>query len=127
MRLIACVVTFLLCGIAHAQTKTYSSSEAQNKARAQIPVAGASTNISITAATAAIASARTANAVYMLTCNTDTHVRWANSSTCTAVNTDFLLTAGTVIYYAVGPALEASYICGIRDTADGTCYVLEVR
>lgn len=127
MRLIACVVTFLLCGIAHAQTKTYSSSEAQNKSRAQIPVAGASTNIAITNVSATIGSARTANAVYMITCGTDTHLRWANTSTCTAVSTDFLITAGTILYYAVGPALEASYVCGIRDAVNGTCYVLEVR
>lgn len=127
MKFIAAAVMFLLAGAAQAQTKMYANQEAANKARAQIPVAGASTNITITNASAKIASVRTANAIYMLTCNTDTHVRWANSTTCTAVTTDFLLTAGTIIYYAVGPALEASWICGIRDTADGTCYILEVR
>jgi len=127
MKFIIGIVLFLMASVASAQSRMYPEKEAANKSRAQIPVPGASNNFSPTAASAAIVVRGTANAVYMITCSQDTHVRWSNTVACTAVATDFLMAAGTVLYYAVGPALEASYVCGIRDTADGICFVLEVR
>jgi len=129
IRILASVgVTLLLVGgIALAQSRMYSEREAQNKARAQIPVAGASANFSPTAASAS-GSQLSSNTVYMITCSQDAHIRWNDAgATCTAVATDFLLTAGTIIYWATGPYGEADIVCGIRDAVDGVCYTLEVR
>ena len=126
--LVSVGLTLLLVGgVALAQSKMFPEKEAINKARAQIPVAGAPTDTLTVTAASDSSTELSPNTVYMFTCGEDTHVRWSDTSTCTAVATDFRLNGGTIIYFATGPGEEANWVCGIRNAVDGTCYINEVR
>lgn len=128
-RIIASVGATLLLvgGVALAQSRMFPEKEAVNKSRAQIPVAGAPADTLTISAASDKSTALSKNSVYMFTCGTDTHVRWSDTATCTAVATDFRINSGVIIYFATGPGTEATYVCGIRNSADGTCYINEVR
>lgn len=125
----ACAAALVVAAIAFAQSRMYPEQEAINKSRAQIPVAGAPDDVlAPTDASDSTATGLSSNAVYMFTCSQDAHIRWANNGgTCTAVATDFLLTSGTIIYFATGPQGEANMVCAIRNAVNGYCYIKEVR
>ena len=127
MKYLIATAVILFSVTIYAQSKIYPEKEAINKARAQIPVAGAPTDTLSPTGASDTSTQLAKNAVYMFTCGEDTHVRWCNSSTCTAVATDFRINSGVIIYFATGPTTEARYIAGIKNVTNGTCYINEMR
>ncbi len=84
-----------------------------------------STNLSVTAASAATGTALTAGSVVRIVCTQAIHWRTARTSP-TAVGTDTLLPANT-IEWIISEGPEGDFFAAIRDSADGTCYLTVCR
>lgn len=102
-----------------------------SRGRVCMPIAGAGEILTATAAASDTNnSALTERAVYMLSCRTDTYVRWCTTNSCTAASGDFELPAFTVIYFGTGWAggTNANVWIGARNvTTNGQCTILECQ
>lgn len=81
-----------------------------------------STNLTITATSAATSSALETGAVVRMVCSSAVHFRTAATGP-TAVTGDTLLPANTIEWFVS----EGDYVAAIRDSADGTCYLTVCR
>ncbi len=114
---------FSVAAIAHAAPALiYGTSTTDNMMRPCSYRGKTSTNVSISATSAATASALETGRVIRVVCDTTVHFRTASTSP-TAVATDTLLPANTIEWFVS----EGDYFAAIRDSANGTCYLTVCR
>ena len=116
--------TILVATWAIGKPRDMRENNALARTRACQPDAGASTNITVTATSAGTAAALTNDTVHFIVCNTDVHWRMGDNAAPTAVTTDYLLKSGDHFPFLTGESVS-NWPAAIRDSADGTCYIME--
>lgn len=113
-----------------AQSTMFPEKEAQNKARACIPVAGTAQEVTSTAGASDTSTELNPSSLYMLVCDEDAYVEWGTTSAGTvAASGNFILYRKVMMYFATGKTNtdDANFFAARNVTTDGSCWLLECR